>query len=72
MSLRAKKTKWRRNLRARAGRIIDRLNVAWKSSSLSQLADILNQELGTVAAHYYKLGREAGIAEGRRRQAEDR
>lgn len=68
MSLRAKKTKWRRSLQLRATRLVDRLCLNWNKSSLSELSAIAAQELGDVASHYYKLGRAAGIAEGRKHE----
>jgi hypothetical protein len=68
MSLQAKKTKWRRSLKPRAMRLVEHLNREWFGSSLSELGVIVAQELGDVASHYYKLGRAAGIAEGRKRE----
>lgn len=72
MSLRAKKTKWRLSLRRRADRLVSRLNQMWVHTSIAGLTNTVTQELGDVAAHYYRLGRSAGIAEGRRRMQEDR
>ena len=64
MSLQGKRTKWKKNLEKRAYALHARLAL---TVGRDAAARAIAQELGNVAAHFYQLGRAAGIAEGRRR-----
>lgn len=63
MSLRSKKTKWRKKAIQLGSELTKQINNAHPSARLKLIVDELNKH----AAHFYKLGRAAGIAEGRRR-----
>lgn len=64
MSLRGKQTKWRRLLWPRAKALTRGVLTA---REFNDKANCAHEELSAVAKRFYRLGRAAGIAEGRRR-----